>query len=272
MVVLKSIKELREFRQNLSGSIGFVPTMGALHNGHATLIKESKKQNDFTIVSVFVNPTQFLPDEDLEKYPRNEERDIEISKLSGADAIFFPQANEMYSGDEPKIKAPNLANILEGKTRPGHFDGVLSVLIKFFSLIKPTRAYFGKKDTQQLIMVQNMVKSFFLELEIVPVDIVREIDGLALSSRNSYLNDEQKCYALKISRALFKASKMVQEGKIYSKDIKEEMAKILEPLRVDYIAITDRNLSEIEKVEPKNSIILVAAYLDKVRLIDNIWI
>ncbi|OCR87135.1 pantoate--beta-alanine ligase [Campylobacter fetus subsp. testudinum] len=273
MQILKSVSELLEFRNNCSGSVGFVPTMGALHNGHATLIKNSVSQNDDTIVSVFVNPTQFLPGEDLEKYPRNQNGDIKICELCGASALFFPNADEIYSKDEPLIIAPErISTILEGATRPGHFDGVCMVLNKLFNLVSPTRAYFGKKDSQQLVIVQNMVKRFFLNLEIVPCDIVRESDGLALSSRNSYLNDDELCYALKLSRSLMRASNLIKANELNSKIIKSSMNECLEPLKVDYIAVVNRNFEPIENVEIGNSIILVAAYVGKTRLIDNIWI
>ncbi|WP_069633249.1 pantoate--beta-alanine ligase [Campylobacter pinnipediorum] len=273
MKIIKTIEELKEFRSSLNGNVGFVPTMGALHDGHKSLIQKSVDQNDHTIVSVFVNPTQFLPGEDLEKYPRKEEDDIKICETCGASAIFIPDANIMYSDKEPLVLAPNkFANILEGKTRPGHFDGVLRVLTKFFNLVKPNRAYFGKKDTQQLLIIQNYINTMFLDIEIIPCDIVRESDGLALSSRNAYLSEEEKCMALRISKSLQNALNFVENGDLDSRSIKEEMLRILEPLKLDYVAIVNKELEEIQKVEEGNTIILVAAYVGKTRLIDNMWI
>lgn len=273
MQIFKNISDLKEYLSNLNGSIGFVPTMGALHNGHASLIKKSVSQNDHTIVSVFVNPTQFLPGEDYEKYPRNEENDKKICESCKADILFMPSADEIYSSIEPKVIAPlKVASILEGATRPGHFDGVLTIISKFFNIIQPDNAYFGKKDAQQLFLIQNLVKTMFYKTKINPCEIVREDDGLALSSRNSYLNDEEKMLALKISRALNKAKSMVENGEVLAKDIKAKMSEILEPLKIDYIAFVTRDFKEINKIEPENSIILVAVYLGKTRLIDNLWI
>ncbi|RAZ26305.1 pantoate--beta-alanine ligase [Campylobacter hyointestinalis subsp. lawsonii] len=273
MQILKSVSEVLEWRKNVKGSVGFVPTMGALHGGHASLIKKSVEQNDNTIVSIFVNPTQFLPGEDLSTYPRNEEADIKICSLSGASAIFFPKESEIYTKDEPLILAPkHLSSVLEGVKRPGHFDGVCRVLNKFFNLTRPDRAYFGKKDAQQLAIVQNMVKNFFLNLEIVPCEIVRGGDGLALSSRNTYLSDSELCYALKLSRALMKASNLIKAGELSSPVIKTAMQESLEPLKVDYAEIVNRDFEAIEKVILGNSIILVAAYVGKTRLIDNLWV
>ena len=273
MQIIRTIKELEGFVSNASGKIGFVPTMGALHDGHVSLIKKCVSENETSIVSTFVNPTQFLPGEDLEKYPRKEQSDIQICEQNGVSAIFIPNEKELYFEDEPLIVAPKkLSAILEGKTRPGHFDGVLRVLNKLFRLTRANSVYMGKKDTQQLIIVQNMIKTFFLNIELVACDIVREPDGLALSSRNVYICDEDKCNALRLSRSLNKALNLIQNGEEDASEIKASMLEVLEPLKVDYVAVTDRNLNEISKVEKGNTIILVAAFVGKTRLIDNIWI
>ena len=265
MQIIRTIKELENLVSSTSAKIGFVPTMGALHNGHVSLIKKCVNENEISIVSTFVNPTQFLPGEDLDKYPRNEQNDIKICEQNGVSAIFIP--------DEPLIVAPKkFSAILEGKTRPGHFDGVLRVLNKLFRLTRANSVYMGKKDTQQLIIVQNMIKTFFLNTNLVACDIVREPDGLALSSRNVYICDEDKCNALRLSRSLNKAQNLIQNGEEDASEIKTKMLEVLEPLKVDYVAITDRNLNEISKIEKNNTIILVAAYVGKTRLIDNIWI
>jgi len=273
MQIIRKVDELVEFAKSINKTIGYVPTMGALHNGHISLIKRSVEENECTIVSIFVNPTQFLPGEDLEKYPKNEAGDTKICEMCGVDAIFLPDANEIYGSFEPLITAPaELSGKLEGATRPGHFDGVLRVLNKFFNMIKPNRAYFGKKDAQQLAIVQNMVKNFFLGVEIVPCEIVREADGLAMSSRNSYLDDEDKMLALKLSRALLNAGNMVKAGTKDCAEIKKKMLEILEPLNVDYVAFVDRKFNEIDKILLDDTIILVAAYVGKTRLIDNLWL
>lgn len=271
MIVVNSTQELKKALLDLNGNIGFVPTMGFLHKGHMSLIQKCKEENDHTIVSVFVNPLQFLPNEDLEKYPRDKENDIKVCQQLDVDILFMPK--DIYFDFEPKIIAPKeLASIMEGATRPGHFDGVLTVLNKFFNLIKPKNAYFGKKDTQQLIIIKNMVKSFFMDINIVACEIVREEDGLALSSRNSYLDEEQKLMALKISRSLAKAKTLISNAELDAKIIQKEMRTILEPLKVDYIEFTDRELNRVDKIKPEESIILVAVYLGTTRLIDNIWI
>lgn len=273
MEILKSVDEMLKFREGCNGNIGFVPTMGALHAGHASLIKKSVSQNDFTIVSVFVNPKQFLPHEDLNKYPRSEEADIKVSEICGANIVFMPSVDDIYFTHEPLITASkNLSSTLEGATRVGHFDGVCTILNKFFNIIRPNRAYFGKKDAQQLIIVEDMVKKFFFHLEIIPCDTIRESDGLAISSRNIYLNDDELCYALKLSRSLLKASNLIKSGNLNSSSIKTAMYECLEPLKVDYIAIVNKEFMPLEKIELGNSIILVAAYVGQTRLIDNLWV
>ena len=273
MLVVSSPQELMERRASLQGSVGFVPTMGALHKGHLALIERSVKENDHTVVSIFVNPTQFLPGEDFEKYPRKYEADKKICELAGVDLLFMPTKEAVYDEDEVLIKAPKIKGyILEGHFRPGHFDGVLQIVNKLFHIVKPTRAYFGKKDAQQLYLIQKMVKNFFWDIEVVPCDIVREPDGLALSSRNVYLNQEERTKALLLSKSLKRAAKMVQEGIMDAKIIKERMLKILAPLKVEYVEIVDRNFEPLDEVEVGNTIILVAAYSGQTRLIDNIWI
>jgi pantoate--beta-alanine ligase len=272
MKILNSPKEASEFRKTLKGSVGFVPTMGALHEGHLSLIKKAKEENDYVIVSIFVNPTQFLPGEDFNKYPRRLEADFEICKRAGVDAVFTPTPENMYNNDEILIKAPKIKGyILEGFFRPGHFDGVLQVVNKLFNIIKPTRAYFGKKDAQQLYLIKQMVNNFFFDIEIKEGETVREKDGLALSSRNIYLSEEERKRALSISRALKRAAKISINVKD-TKKIKEEMLKILDVDKLDYIAFVDRDFNYIDKIIPNNTIILIAAHIGDTRLIDNIWL
>ena len=273
MKILHTIDELKSYRKELKGTLGFVPTMGALHNGHISLIQKSIAQNEHTIVSIFVNPTQFLEGEDFDKYPKKTEADIKICSFAGIDALFMPQPETMYSALEPSILAPSQkAYILEGFTRPGHFDGVLRVVLKLLNLTKPSHAYFGKKDAQQLFLIQNMVKSLFLDVEIVPCDIVREDDGLALSSRNMYLNTEQRKEALLISNSLKVATNAVISGQRDIQIIKQEMLESLKPLHVEYVEILNRDFDTIKTVEIGNTIILVCAKVGPTRLIDNLWI
>ena len=273
MQILRTVEQLRDFVAANPENIGFVPTMGALHDGHASLIEKCVAENKTAIVSTFVNPAQFLAGEDFEDYPKNEQNDAKICEELGVHAMFAPEARELYFDTEPLISAPeNLASVLEGKTRPGHFDGVLRVLNKLFNLTNAKRVYMGKKDAQQLLIVRNFVKTCFLNLEIVPCEIVRARDGLALSSRNAYLDEGQKLEALKLSHSLKKASNLIAAGELSAQTIKGEMLQTLEPLNVDYVAIVDRNLNEISLIEPDNTIILVAAYVGKTRLIDNLWV
>jgi len=273
MKILKTTQELINYRKSLTCNIGFVPTMGALHQGHISLIKKSVQENDCSIVSIFVNPTQFLAGEDFTSYPNRHKADLKICELAGIDALFMPNIDEIYFENEPSIVAPMTQSyILEGYERPKHFDGVLRVVLKLLNLTKPTNAYFGKKDAQQLFLIQNMVKTLFLDATIVPCEIVRDENGLALSSRNVYLSDKEKQEALNISKSLKIASKEIMRGELYVKAIKEKMNEILKNLEVEYIEITNREFQKIEKIDLKNSMILVAAKVGKIRLIDNMWI
>ncbi len=273
MKLIKDIESLKSAIGSLDGTIGFVPTMGALHQGHLSLIQKARVENDYVVVSIFVNPTQFLPGEDLDKYPRREDADRKICETAGVDILFMPEISSMYSVDEVKLKAPAyLGYILEGNRRPGHFDGVVQVVMKLLNLVQPTRAYFGKKDAQQLVILQKMVEDLFLPYEIVPVDTVREDDGLALSSRNIYLSDEERVRALSISRALKSASRLIMSGEFSSSVIKSKMLEIMKDIDVEYIAIVDRSFKPLDTIEIQNTIILVAAKVGETRLIDNLWV
>ena len=274
MVIIKSVEALQEAKKGLSGSIGFVPTMGALHHGHLSLIKQAREQNDTLIVSIFVNPTQFLEGEDLDAYPRKEEADIKICLLANVDILFMPTVDAMYQKDELALLAPAIGGyILEGQKRPTHFDGMLQIVMKLLNVSGATRAYFGKKDAQQLALISQMVKHYFMDVEIVPCDIVREENGLALSSRNAYLSGDEKNRALCLARSLQSATKMVIAGEYSSEVIKAQMLEVLQEAdRVEYVAIVDRGFNPLSKVEIGNTIILVAAWVGKPRLIDNIWI
>ncbi|MCD6653683.1 MAG: pantoate--beta-alanine ligase [Sulfurovum sp.] len=274
MRVVRTIDALQEAKKNLFGSIGFVPTMGALHKGHLSLIQQAKKENKHVIVSVFVNPTQFLEGEDLESYPRKEEADRKICELAGVDILFMPSADQMYEKDELSIGAPAVRGyILEGEKRPGHFDGMLQVVMKLLNLSGAKKAYFGKKDAQQLALIMQMVKNYFMDIQIIPCDIVRDENGLALSSRNIYLSEEEKCRALSLSKSLKRATKCIMSGELDAEIVKSKMLEVLkEADAVEYVAIVDRKFNGLKKIEIGNTIILVAARIGKPRLIDNIWV
>lgn len=274
MTIARTIGELQEAKENLKGSIGFVPTMGALHKGHLSLIQKARGENDHVIVSIFVNPTQFLEGEDLDAYPRREDADRKICQLAGVDILFMPTIDQMYESDELLIGAPAVRGyILEGEKRPGHFDGMLQVVMKLLNLSSATRAYFGKKDAQQLALIKQMVKNYFMDVVIVACDIIRDENGLALSSRNAYLSHENKQRALCLSRSLKLASKRIITGGRDVEHIKEEMLTVLkEADSVEYVAIVDREFRSLDKVQIGNTMILVAAWVGGTRLIDNIWV
>jgi pantoate--beta-alanine ligase len=274
MVIAHTIEALQEAKQSLEGSIGFVPTMGALHQGHLSLIRQARQENEHLIVSIFVNPTQFLEGEDLDAYPRKDEADIKICKLAGVDILFMPTIEVMYERDELCIGAPFIKGyILEGEKRPGHFDGMLQIVMKLLHLSSASRAYFGKKDAQQLALITQMVKNYFMDVEIVPCEIVRDDNGLALSSRNIYLDADEKQRALALSRSLKRATKLVMTGEENVEVIKKVMANVLEEVdEVEYIAIVDREFNALKEVVIGNTIIMVAAWVGKPRLIDNFWI
>ena len=229
---------------------------------------------DVVVVSIFVNPTQFGPNEDFENYPRTLEQDSHLLAEADCDILFAPSVEQMY-GTQPRLTNIHIEKITEdlcGLQRPGHFDGVLRVVLKLFNLTKPTRAYFGKKDAQQLYLLQNMVASFFLDLEIVPCEIVREDDGLALSSRNVYLSAKERQDALLLCESLKVATHAVISGERDIVKIKTEMLHTLKPLHVEYVEILNRDFDTISTIEIGNSIILVCAKVGTTRLIDNLWI
>ncbi len=274
MKIINTIEELQTIRKELKGTIGFVPTMGALHEGHISLIKNARLNNDIVIVSIFLNPTQFLPNEDLDKYPKKDAADKRICELCKVDYLFMPDVKSMYqSNDEISIKAPKITGfILEGEKRPGHFDGVLQVVLKLFNLVQPQNAYFGKKDAQQLSLISQMVKNLFLPINIIECDIIREADGLAMSSRNIYLSIEERKEALAISKSLNMTIIAVTKGERDAEVIKTKMKEIMSNLDIEYIAIVNRNFEEIQTIEVKNTIILIACKVGNTRLIDNMWI
>ncbi len=272
MKILKTIEELQNIRKNITSNVGFVPTMGALHDGHISLIKQARNENDIVIVSIFVNPTQFLPTEDLDAYPRKDEADKKICEMCKVDYLFMPEISTMYTKEEILIKAPSKSYILEGEARPGHFDGVLQVVLKLFGIVQPTNAYFGKKDAQQLSLIMQMVRNLFLAINIIPCEIIRENDGLAMSSRNIYLDEKQRKDSLLISKSLYTAASLIAKNELNVNILKEKMNEVMDTLEVEYIAIVDRDFNEIKNIELKNSIILVVARFGNTRLLDNIWL
>jgi pantoate--beta-alanine ligase len=273
MKIISNPYALKEHLKTINKTIGFVPTMGALHDGHISLIKRAKEENDFVVVSIFINPTQFLEGEDLEKYPKKDEADKKICKLSGVDVLFFPSADDIYAKDEVRVQAPDVRGyVLEGASRPGHFSGVLTVVNKLLNIVSPTKAYFGKKDAQQLNLISLMVKQLFMNVEIVAVDTVRENDGLALSSRNVYLSVQERQEALKISNALREASTLVSKNIVDVKKIKIKMKELLAPLEIVYVEILSRDFEIIKELKLGESVILVEVIVGKTRLLDNIWL
>lgn len=276
MRALETIATLREYRKSLKESVGFVPTMGALHKGHQSLIERSLKENSHTIVSVFVNPTQFGANEDFSAYPRPLEKDLALCEGLGVSAVFLPKTSEMYPYEiEQRLKlyAPTfLSQSLEGAMREGHFDGVVQVVLKLFHLVNPTRAYFGKKDAQQLLIIQHLVQDLLLDIEITPCEIVRDDDNLALSSRNVYLNATERKQALAIPKALENIKQAIDKGEKACEKLKKLGLEILETLEVDYLEFCNHKLEPLKTIEPANTLVLVAARVGKTRLLDNLWV
>lgn len=275
MKIVKTIKEVREIvtewkKQGLE--IGFVPTMGYLHEGHQSLIRRST-ENDRTVVSIFVNPIQFGPNEDFASYPRDLERDTKKCEEAGANLIFAPEASEMYADDfSTYVDMTGPTDELCGLKRPGHFKGVCTVVSKLFNIVTPDRAYFGQKDAQQLAVIRRMVRDLSIGIEIVGCPIIREEDGLAKSSRNTYLNEEERKAAVVISKALSMGQKMIESGEESASAVTQKITAEIEKeslAKIDYIKIVDAD--SIEPVEKIGGRILVAAavYIGKTRLIDN---
>lgn len=275
MKIIDNIKELKYEIAQLKGTIGLVPTMGALHDGHKSLIQKAVEQTDNAVVSVFVNPIQFGQNEDLDKYPRTLKNDALLCEQAGVKILFAPKVEEMYGAEKNSLTliCPpyEVVDKLCGKSRPGHFDGVCSVVAKLFNLTRATHAYFGKKDAQQLFIIQKMVKDLNFNIEIIPCPIVRETDGLALSSRNQYLKEQERKDALGISKAVFSARKMAQQGIKETRIIIDNSLKMMENLDVEYIEFVDKNTFEFQDEIDKNTIMLIAARtsITKTRLIDN---
>lgn len=275
MTTINTVDELNNFIRNSGNnrkSIGFIPTMGALHEGHLSLIQRAKAENDVVIVSVFVNPKQFTNSDDLKRYPRTLERDAALIEKY-ADVLFAPDAEEMYPhGSEVNVDVGTLGKVSEGVYRPGHFNGMATVVLKLFNMISPTRAYFGKKDYQQYLIVQQMVRDLNLDVEIIGGETVRAPSGLALSSRNMRLSREEQEKATVIYRALCHGKQMIQKGKTNVGKVLNGIKEILtqEPSwKTEYIEIRSiKDFSEVANVD-SSVVVLIAGYLGEVRLIDN---
>ena len=279
MRIVKAIEEMKRLSERARSQgkrVGFVPTMGYFHEGHLSLIREARRRSDIVVVSVFVNPIQFGPGEDFDRYPRDLERDASLAEKEGVDYLFCPSSSEMYpDGFSTRVEVEGLSDVLCGKSRPGHFAGVCTVVLKLFNIVKPHLAFFGQKDAQQVIIIKRMVADLNLDVEIVVLPIVREEDGLAMSSRNSYLSQEERKSATVLYRALKVAEQMIREGERNSGRIKDEMKKLIKkepPARIDYIEVVDeRNLKPLPELKGKVFIAL-AVFIGKTRLIDNIMI
>lgn len=255
-------------------TVGLVPTMGFLHEGHQSLIVRAAAENDCVVVSDFVNPTQFGPTEDLESYPRDFEHDCALCEEAGADLVFHPEPSEMYAPDAcTYVNMDALTHELCGLTRPIHFRGVCTVVSKLFNIVTPDRAYFGQKDAQQLAVIRRMVRDLNFGIEIVGCPIVREADGLAKSSRNTYLSDTERQAALCLSRAIFAGQKLVEGGERDAAPVLAEMRRIIEaePLaKIDYVKMVDfETIEQVERIGEKPVLCAVAVYVGKTRLIDN---
>jgi len=273
MRVAKTIAEARALRQKLGGTVGFVPTMGYLHEGHLALVKQARIGNSAVLVSIYVNPTQFGPREDFGAYPRDLNRDLELLRGEGVDIVFVPSDGEMYPAEFSSwVDVGNVTGRLEGASRPGHLRGVATVVAKLFNIVQPTKAYFGQKDAQQAVVIKRMVADLNMGIEIVVVPTVRESDGLAMSSRNSYLSPGERQAATILLKALTLAWQLRQGGEKDAGKIRRQMTSLVqkEPLaRIDYVSIADaETLEELNSIDHP-SLASLAVRIGKTRLIDN---
>lgn len=275
MLVTDSITTVRQTRwADPAASWGLVPTMGFLHEGHLSLVRQAKQGNQFTAVTIFVNPTQFAPTEDLSTYPRNLERDLALLQDEGVDLVFTPSDAVMYPPDfQTAVTVKDLSQPLEGHSRPTHFGGVATVVAKLFNIIQPTRAYFGQKDAQQTVVLQQMVRDLNFNLEMIVCPTVREADGLAMSSRNAYLNPAERVVAAVLYRGLTAVQTSYQQGQRDAQKLRRQLTETItsEPLaRLDYISIADRHtLQELDSIQD-GALVSLAVFFGKTRLIDNL--
>jgi pantoate--beta-alanine ligase len=273
MMIVSTLDELRSARLLLDGSVGFVPTMGYLHEGHLSLVRHARQECESVAVSIFVNPTQFGPNEDLSKYPRDLERDLRLLEPLGVDLVWTPTPEAMYpSGFQTWIEVQEMTRPLEGAMRPGHFRGVTTVVAKLFNAVQPAKAYFGQKDAQQAAVIRRMTRDLNFPLEVVVCPTVREPDGLAMSSRNVYLNPEERKAATVLYRALSAAKEEYEKGERSAEKLRNKMKELIgrEPLaQMQYVSCADyETLQELDKVTGK-TLLSMAVLLGKTRLIDN---
>jgi pantoate--beta-alanine ligase len=272
--IVKTIANYRKLRQKLAEPLGFVPTMGYLHEGHLELVRRARAENPSVAVSIFVNPTQFGPKEDFARYPRDPERDLALLEKEGTDVVFMPAAEEMYpTAFNSWVEVGKITEKLEGAARPGHFRGVATVVAKLFNIVRPDKAYFGQKDAQQLLVIKKMAKDLDMGVEVIAVPTVREPDGLAMSSRNTYLNAEERKQAVVLHQSLKLAQKLYADGEKDAKAILKQMTSLIgrQPLAdIEYISIADcETLDELETLKPP-VLISMAVRFGKTRLIDNV--
>lgn len=273
MKIYRTIAEYRAFRRSVTASLGLVPTMGYLHEGHVSLVRRARAENALCAAWIFVNPMQFGPKEDLASYPRDEDKDIAMLEKEGVDALFLPDVGEIYpAGFNTHVEVEGVTQRLEGEMRPGHFRGVATVVTIFFNIMQPTRAYFGQKDAQQVVVIRKMVRDMNMGIDIIVCPTVRERDGLAMSSRNVYLNPMEREAALVLYRSLCLAKERWDGGQRDARAMKREMTSLLrsEPLaQVDYVSIADtETLEELSAIDGK-AVVSLAVRIGKTRLIDN---
>ena len=274
MQIARSIPEMKALRSKCEGPVGFVPTMGYLHEGHIELVRIARRDNPVAVVSIFVNPTQFAPNEDYKAYPRDLDRDLSMLEKVKTGIVFIPDSAEMYAGGyNTWVDVQGITGKLEGKSRPTHFRGVTTVCNKLFNIVKPDKAYFGQKDAQQALVIQKMVADLNMNLEVIVCPTIREKDGLAMSSRNTYLTESERISATVLYKSLCLAKDMFAKGERDAGIIRKAMAELIsqEPAaKIDYVSIADmQTLDEIDKIEGK-ALVSLAVRLGKPRLIDNI--
>ena len=274
MNTINTIQNFRAWRKGISGSLGFVPTMGSLHDGHLSLVAEANKLCTHTVVSIYLNPAQFAPDEDLATYPKNFQHDLKALSQFQIDTIFLPTDSEMYPrGYSTYMQETKLSTVLEGRSRPLFFQGVATVVAKFFNIVRPTHAFFGEKDAQQLLIVKKMVKDMAYPIDIISCPIIRHNNGLAMSSRNSYLSESEQEAASIIYRSLQEGKNLIISGERNAQTIRDNITQTIMQenlLRIDYVSVTDaETLVEISGNISNNILVSTALFLGKTRLIDN---
>ena len=276
MKIVKTVQDMRQLSKRAkinNKSIGLVPTMGYLHEGHLSLIHRARKDCDIVVMSIFVNPTQFAPGEDFKKYPRDFDMDRKLAESAGVDVIFYPDAKHIYAkGFSTFVSVENMDKIWEGKTRPAHFRGVCTIVGKLFNIVDPDIAYFGQKDAQQVAIIKRMAGDLDFNVSIVVVDTIREKDGLAMSSRNKYLSSEERKAALVLYRSLQETEGMIKNGEKKSDNVLERMRSVVKKerlARLDYVGVVNQeDFSPVPEIS-KTSLIIIACYIGKTRLIDN---